>query len=321
MKKIILALALGLVLVSCNKEKIETGQATLNIPDFVDVPSQKLTPVETEKISIQNGVLTFESIEFYESIVDFEDYSKVAFTVNYINSLEFNSFGKANPESELFGDEFMDAILNADQIVKIGDWFIRINPETKKVYAATSSVENAYELVARETESNSSVLTFATRDNVLELLPREGMTSNKSLCGDDGVASREDEDWYTTGEGGPTDNSNRCHLKHVKLGIYFNIRTECTSPNAINQYFWITYDKKQYKKTCDDPVYMGLGTVWSPIIGFGGQWTDVLTQGTKNFNKYWVRITLAGRCTYNSATGVIDYDANIDEILEIRVNW
>lgn len=301
----------------CNKDKVDTVHTTSNVPAFVDAPEQKLTPIETEKISVENGVLAFESIEFYQSIVDFEDYSKVAFTVNYLNSLEsFVSFGESKPESRLFDDEFMDAILNADQVVKIGDWFIRINPETKKVYAGSSTVENAYDLVINEAASNESVLTFATRDNVLESLPNEGMMQKNGLCGESGVGEREHGDYY--GNVGPWNSTNYCFLRHKKFGIYFKIQTECTSPIVPNQRFWITYEQRQYKKTCDPLVNMSAGTVWSPIVTAG--WNDVLTQGTKNFNKYWVKITAAGRGTVNYA-GVFIYEANITvPYLQIRVN-
>lgn len=317
LSKITGSFAIALAIVSCNKEEIATTeQKNQNLPEFVEVTEQKLTPIETEKISIENGVLMFESIEFYQSIVDFEDYSKIAFTIKHLNSLEFNSYGKANPESKLFDDEFMNAILNADQVVKIGDWFIRINPETKKVFAASSSIENAYDIVARETESNNAVLTFATRDNVLEALPQEGMMQKNGLCGESGVGEREHGDYY--GNAGPWDPTNYCFLRHKKFGIYFKIQTECTSPIVPNQRFWITYEQRQYKKTCDPLVNMGSGTVWSPIVTAG--WNDVLTQGTKNFNKYWVKITAAGRGTVNYA-GVFIYEANISvPYLQIRVN-
>lgn len=312
MKKLIFGLAMALVLVNCNKEKNQPNLSKQNGPAFQTSEEQKLTPVETDKITIENGVLSFESVAFYQSIADFEDYSKISFTVNHLNSLTFNSFGKANPTSKLFSDEFIGAILNKDQIVKIGDWLIKINPSTQKVFAISSQVENAYNLVVSEKETNSSMLTFSTTENVLEAL-----SGNQTKCSEDGVGEREDYCYYVPG---PTSNSNRCYLRHKKFGIYFKIQTECTSPLLPNQYFWITYSTKQYKKKCDAAVYMSPGTVWSPLTQFGG-WNDVLAQGTTNFSKYWVTITAAGICTYNQFTGVNSYDANINCMLQIKVNW
>ena len=290
------------------------NQPTTKQPSAVST-EQKLTPVETEKISIENDVLAFESIEFYQSIADFKDYSKVAFTLKFLNSLSFNSFGKAHPNDKLFDDEFMDAILNKDQVVKIGDWLIRVNPTSHKVFAVSSKVENAYHLVVGETETNTSVVAISTLENVLEQLSGNG--DNQTKCSEDGVSDQDDPGYYVPG---PAINSNRCFLRHKKFGIYFKIQTECTSPLPFNQYFWITYSTKQYKKKCDAAVYMASGTVWSPLVQTGA-WNDVLAQGTKNFSKYWITITAAGRCTYNIYTGVNSYDANISGSLQIKANW
>jgi hypothetical protein len=308
MKKIIFGIAFGLVLVSCDKEKVETVpvQATLNMPEFVDAPEQKLTPIETDKISIENGVLAFETIEFYQSIVDFEDYSKITFTIKYLNSLgEFHSFGEVNPESQIFDSEFMNVIVNADMVVKIGEWFIRVNPMTEKVYVSNVNSENAYDLVVNESENNVSVLIFDTHQNVLEILQGDGVAQNKAGCGEDAADTRHVEGGF----GGPASSTNKLRLEHRSYGILFEIQSKCYSPLPANQYFWVTYTTyKQYEKKCESLVTMPLGTVWSSLNN--GSWINQLVGGSTNFYEYSVYVSAAGRCTL-LPNGTLSYDANI----------
>jgi hypothetical protein len=312
MKKILFAIALGVLMITCQeRESFESNQITRPPASA----AQKLTAVDTRKIRIEDGVLTFESIEFYESIVDFEDYSKVAFTIKHIENMKFNSYRKLNPSSNIFGDAFIESILNKDQMVRIGEWLIHFDVANQQIDAVNSSITKNNAIKQEHT-------TFSNTENVLEFLsnPKQLQARSKNgLCGESGVEDRDDKGWYTSVTGGPTSDINAAWLRHKKFGIYFKLQTECTSPFIANQYFWLTYDKKQYKKTCDPEVYMGTGTVWSPLSGPG--WTEVLSQGTKNFNKYWVRITNGGRCTLKP-NGTLSYDDNLVLVpIEIRVNW
>lgn len=305
--KISSVVALTLTIASCNKEEVTpTNNANQNLPELIQPNEQKLTPIETEKLSIENGVLTFESIEFYKSIVDHEDYSKMAFTINHLNSLdEFKSFGEINSENTLFDSEFINAIVNADMVVKIGEWFIRINPSSEKVYASNMQSENAYNLVVNETAGNESVLTFSINDNVLEILELDGVAQNKLGCGEDAADTRHVEGGF----GGPATSTNKLRLEHRSYGILFEIQSKCYSPLPANQYFWVTYATyKQYEKKCENLVTMPLGTVWSSMNN--GSWINQLVGGSTNFYEYSVYVSAAGRCTL-LPNGSLSYDANI----------
>ncbi|MBK6951049.1 MAG: hypothetical protein IPH24_03105 [Crocinitomicaceae bacterium] len=301
--------------VSCNKEKLETAQTAPNLPAFVDVPEQKLTPVETEKISIENGVLVFESIEFYESIVNFEDYSKVAFTVNYLNSLDFNSFGKANPKSELFDDEFMDAIMNADQVVKIGAWFIRINPETETVSALNDLNISEYSSLISEDFSNTTIVNFSTSDDVLEMLKNNDLISTKLGCGESGINGYDeyfsDEFIYSTSwlfDGA---------LHFNRFGIYYHLFAEAASNVSGVFKIYINLEPVYYHVKC--------GITNGPYNVYNYQHASAYAsyqkyssyQGSTNLNEVYFRGRI--QAVYTHTNGVVY--SKYTPWKQIRVNY
>jgi hypothetical protein len=125
------------------------------------------------------------------------------------------------------------------------------------------------------------------------------------------VGDRSSEAYF----GNPNSSSNRAILEHRKFGIYFKIQVKVFSPIFYNQMAKFNFTKKSYKKTCQTMVNMTLGLYTTPL--FNGDYNYVLTDGTRNFNKYWIRIETGER-----GTNVYGYvkDADLNHALEIRVN-
>ncbi|MEO0776443.1 MAG: hypothetical protein AAF146_07755, partial [Bacteroidota bacterium] len=157
---------------------------------------QIMSEIRTDQLSIQNGVLAFESLEYYQSIVDYgEDMSDnpdgdpvevvldgVAeeVIINYTEQQNFPSYGTIKGADSEFDDAFMDAILNADRIVQIGSWLIKINPTEEKVWTVPVSNPNAYEELLAE--SGVGVVSHSTGDDVLYQLSSDGLAQDRG-CG------------------------------------------------------------------------------------------------------------------------------------------
>jgi len=175
------------------------------------------------QLKINNGVLEFGSIEYYESFLELSENPKPDFLVKHITKLDFQSYSNTQQDrsEDVFEDDFMTSILDKNQIVKIGKWFIRINPETENVYASCG--ENAYELVLREDRTNEKVYTFATSEEVLVYLNDEDLLNERGLfCGEDGVASQA----QGTGEHYISNTGHKMggSVHYVKYGIYFTLK-------------------------------------------------------------------------------------------------
>jgi hypothetical protein len=260
MKKFIFsAIVLSVVLVSCNKEEIEpenenqrtvvTEHQQQNFTDNNDYSKLKVT---------ENGVLEFETIEYYEQFVNSDEPGdpKIDFLTAHIKeNLKFNSLASTiqNREGDAFEDEFINSILDKNNVVKIGKWYIRLNPETEKVYAVSEQITNAYELVLREDESNSNTYTFTFDDEVLTYLADESLLNDRKLfCKDRRAISTSNQTSYT---GIPIDGTSVGMLvkaSYVKLGIYYALKAKSIYGNNYTNYlhYWFQFDNCSYNQRC-----------------------------------------------------------------------
>lgn len=308
----------GIGVVSCEKEEIaETENKTVIQPertlestlDESTIIDQHLYP----GLSVENGVLSFESIEYYESLVDEESqFFCVDALTQYLNEGLFNAYGKNHPQNSEYLDPFMDAIMNLDKVVKIGEWFIYIDAPSETVRAISDEVSNAYTTLLTNTTSED-VIVMTTTDDVLDELSEGAGQDRNGFCGESGVAARYDQANF----GVPGSDINRARLEHRKYGVYFKIQVRIFTPSVINQIVKLNFVNKSYKKTCQSMVNMSL-TPYSTPVFHGGSYPYVLTSGTRNFNKYWIRISAGERGTSGYAGYV--KDADLDRYLEIRAN-
>jgi hypothetical protein len=211
---------LGIGVVSCEKEEIaETENKTVIQPertlestlDESTIIDQHLYP----GLSVENGVLTFESIAYYESLVVGEEQGNgVDDLVAYLGNSEFNSYGKINKESGIYQDEFMDAIMNAEKVVKIGEWFIYIDTELELVKAISDKETNAYQGLL--TNSNRTIRIFSTGDDVLDHLAKNTSPDDRS-CG--GIGSFSPESSIVSGGG----VNHQAYVKFFRAGVYFKL--------------------------------------------------------------------------------------------------
>ncbi len=217
---------------------------------------QIMSEISTDQLSINEGVLAFESLEYYQSIVDYgEDMSEnpdgdpvevvmdgVAeeVVIDYTRQHEFPSYGTIKGEDSEFNQEFLDAILNADRIVQIGDWLIKINPSDEKVWTVPTSNPNAYEdLLA---ESGDGVISHDIGDDVLYQLSNDGLAEDRGCGGIGGHPSLRRGDLI------PQEIALEATVEFRRFGIYFDLKTwvefENFTSSALNSDIHLTLQIK-----------------------------------------------------------------------------
>jgi len=261
----------------------------------------------------ENDVLCFRTIGYYESIVNFENGSKMAGVVEFINNSNFASYDKSAPVINLFEEEFIGAILNANRVVKIGEWFMSINPESDKVFVVSDEIEGALELVMEEDDKLNSVIVFSTDDDVLEILKvNNGDTPHGLGCGETNA---------------PTNNVTHAwdeycdrfevkfKAKYGSFGIIKKLQLEFwhnqqfSLDDATNFSFGYRYMwKKKCKNESADVTHLLFTT---PFEFTNDHWTLTFYSGTHSLSKYYIgnslltggpSVAYKNRCTFATST-------------------
>ena len=130
--------------------------------------------------------------------------------VNAINASNFSSYGKNFPKREVFDDEFMEAILNKESIVKIGNWFIKIDMKKELVYLTEINNSNAYSNLVNN--ADSEIYSVSIEEDVLDYMRDKTLfnTKKKLFC-DESRAPRDTQTkkWYTYCD--PYEAKAQCH--------------------------------------------------------------------------------------------------------------
>ena len=251
--------------------------------------STNIDGFEGVKINQNNSVLEFETIEYYEQIVDNKDYNKVDLLTKAINQSTFSSYGKTFPNDLVCDDDFTKALLNKDAIVKIEDWFIKIDMKRNLVYLIKDKNENSYSNLV---SLNSDVYVLSTEDDVLDYLKDESLLNSKKkewFCGEKGQGNgSKEKDWteycpnyeykfkssyWTIGI-----------YKVLKLGFYHN---NLGGSDDVTD-FSVEY-RYSYKKRCRES---GSGQMEFPTNVTYNYTSDNLVvkfyQGTRALSKYFI---------------------------------
>jgi len=185
MKKIILSglilATIGITIIGCNKEEVEIVDST-NTNVMIHTENEKSLDINNySNISILNEVLTFRTFDSYTDIIDSDDENRVDFLIEHVNNLNFNSFSKVHPNSDLLErDELLESILDENMIIKIDEWFIKINILDETVTAVSETEINAYEDLL--SGQNRNIKIFSTGDDVIDHLQNNTSPDDRS-CG------------------------------------------------------------------------------------------------------------------------------------------
>jgi len=121
-------------------------------------------------LSIENGTVKFSTIEIYESYADNQE------NLNSLKELSFSSselttLKEIGNTSDDDIPEFLQSILNYDNIFTIGSYLIKIDVDNNRALVINSSVTNAYfDLVNNNTSSNDMLVMSDDEQNALDVL-------------------------------------------------------------------------------------------------------------------------------------------------------
>lgn len=309
LSKLILSASIATLLFACNKEnpsEVSDDQLESSRINESAIIDQYRYP----ELSVQNGVLCFNSIEYYESIVsdESENYAVDELT-DYLNTTSFISYGKTYGENSEYCEPFMDAIMNEDKVVKIGEWFIYIDIPTEKVLAISEKEENAYSSLLEF--SNRNIKEFNIGDDVLDHLTN-GTNPEERSCGGIGggtyPAYSNINNAQIIGAVGGTDIRLNCGVKMFRAGIYFRLSSLYELwPNVsgINGVFNINVEVGgpegwRQKRPCNSGSIGTIGQNTITLNSWSRTGQATFYSGTRNLNGFYFFVR--SRCT-NCGTG------------------
>lgn len=316
MKKYLLA-GLCLTVLLCNGCKKE--QEVYQEPNEFSLDEDKLRSNQIDSIrfpgvSIENDVLCFSSAIYYDSIVSNEStlYSVEAL-MSAIDSSDFISYGKIHGQDSEFDEPFMEAILNRDRVVAIGDWLILIDYNHEEVRTIRRDEDQAYACLLAG--NGNSMRRFSTGDDVLDHLVNNTMPDERSCGGIGGgiyPAYTNSSNAQIIGNIGGTDIRLNTGVKFFKAGIYFRLSSLYELwPNisGLNGIFNINVQVKgpegwRMRKPCSSGT---TGTIAANTITINSSSASAYStfySGTHNLNGYYFFVRAI--CT-NCGTGWTPY--------------
>ena len=192
--------------------------------------------LDPTQLFVSAGVLVFRTVEYYEAIVDaavpteddppeagapapverdgWEEQSIRAF----IDASDHISYGSIHGVESEFDDPFIDAILNRDRAVQIGDWLIKLDLTRGKVFTIAAELPNAYQDLL--SENSTTVRVFSMEEDVLAILRGESGTAQP---GGGGVGGIDEDDLTFRAYLGGNVYAFRVEAKYHRYGIYFKI--------------------------------------------------------------------------------------------------
>ncbi|MEO1410957.1 MAG: hypothetical protein AAFW73_13810 [Bacteroidota bacterium] len=348
--RLMLSTVLACLLVSCQKETTEdlllpptehqelsTEPETLTEEEFWESmeaseqfereraahEAQVRSEINTDGLSVQNGVLVFESIEYYQSIVDhgddmteespdgdplaiIEDGIAEQVIEAYVRTIGFDSYGSIVGENSEFDDGFIDAILNEDRVVQIENWLIKINVLEETVWTIAADTPNAYQNLLSET--GTGLESHSTGDDVLyqlqplNLAGYRGCGGIGSYSGDAAKPLVQGVDLYS-------------EVRFRRYGIYFRLRSQVTFGSSQEGNYDAVYCTMQIKspiawrkrRPCGKSKHIGTHA-WGDKTTITSD-TDKITwtfySSSRNLNGYYMFVRARGVVFgYNQQPGI-----------------
>ena len=271
-------------------------------------------------------MLIFESINSYEKIVNNEEGGMTEDFLEYVALLPFDNYfsNQSNfngDNTEKYMDEQFGQILNAEGVVQIGTYVLRVDMENELVFViATEDKEKYYQDLISGNKECEQIDVYSFDDDILQILD-EGVNEKCS-----GVASGI---YWGYGGVGPTheapiinstDNGNvyrlNPYVRYFKAGIFFKLTSgyeiyRFASPTSVIAYevtgplglgvenieVFCKYPQGWYrKKPC------GTGTVGTQAGGYyysGSNYKHKQTfyGGTRGLNGYYFFVQARAKYT------------------------
>lgn len=320
MKKIILTgvlfLGLFVAFVSCKKEIIKS------IPDLKREVSNETN--KTESFRSDGIKLIFSSSTEYANYLNDPSDELRGSLLSSIANMNHTTYAENLTSTEgedLIGDDYLNQILNKDQIFQVGDLMYRVNARDEFVYVLSSQYSNEYNDLVAENNSNKHIRKFSTEQDVIELAESGDEGVKGIFCGESGVGSRSQTSTHGSAIGSTTGVTSA--LRHSKYGVYFTIVVESASNSPLSQFkfeFPTDLNQRRHKTRCKTVEYV-------PYSGTN-QWQSMtsvsyakykIKENISNFSKYHVR----AKCNYfqNDLFGGNVTAISSSQWMEIRINY
>ena len=125
---------------------------------------------QTSDLSVENGTLKFSSIDIYESYAD-NPSNLSSIQARATSSPAVTTLKEVGVTSDEDIPEFLQSVLNSDNIFTIGSYLIKIDVVNNRALVINSSVANAYtDLVNNNTSSANMLMMSDDEQNALEVL-------------------------------------------------------------------------------------------------------------------------------------------------------
>lgn len=316
-------IVLSLTILSCKKETslVEQNEKGSNQINY----------------TFKNGRVAFQDVSSYDNLgfmsdsaLQFQYLSKIKSSLARTNQTAYNSLRTV--EDELYNDsirttiEFLDAILNEDEIFEIEGKIVKLDFEEEKVYLLDTSYDNSmnYEKLVNGEADGTTIKEYSMSSDVTTII-EEGDTG-AFLCGESGITNKHDfreSSPYLYGYCG-NNYTLTIDIVYKNYGVYFNIITtantkgiERTSPLVTDAWGKIEY--LRYKPKCrseygPSSYSFALTTTTGGTCGSGvgsGRSTTSYSS-TRGLNKVWVKAK-----TYINFSGIY----RESPMAEIRVNY
>ncbi len=273
-------------------------------------------------LSINSGMLSFESEQSFQdalNLLDSVDWDTWE-TQNGFTSLRTSYLNTLTEDERLLMDELpiggeLMTLLNANSMIIITPWIIKLNNQTKKVWVMpVSEIQNIDDIV-NENTANSNLRVFDYQDDVFEMLDNSAAKCNQSCT--NGDRDKYKERHYCTSNN--RDFKSKFKIKYVGFGIWHPISlmfshrcmANCSSvvPGGGNladfTNFSVAYTYT-YTQKCQGTYNANVGHCYmnfqqTVLCNSGRDWNNNLYNGTRCLSSFDVSANVAwvNMCTTN----------------------
>ncbi|MFY0688957.1 MAG: hypothetical protein JXQ90_17435 [Cyclobacteriaceae bacterium] len=209
--------------------------SVLSIGIFTSCNEEKISPEElnirfSEKISMKNGQTSFQTLVDFSEFVENNE-ARESFVRQVESKREdLSKSGRISLDGEVStGDDFLDALLDQNQIVRIGDYFIKIDLPNEKVYVLPDYNSEEYDDLVSVNLQNNNIMVFSTDDEVIHLL-EEGSTGTQNgrteFCSESGARDDFGDEYWCYPEDICDDDRIHLAAHYLKSGVWFTLNAK-----------------------------------------------------------------------------------------------
>jgi hypothetical protein len=174
--------------------------------------------------------ISFASIADYRNLIDSSNDSKDQCFINTVNLLPgYTSWNETHPKDTLLNSSLFGTILNAEGVVQIGNFIVKVNPIKHKVYVLQATKSLWYGALISEDTTNINITKFSTEEEVLEQL--ENGNFRALFCRESGAGTDGRKSIYVNYTVNSVSRRFGAYIKYTTGGIYFNAEI-----GAVNEY-------------------------------------------------------------------------------------